>query len=148
MNAIVETSTIRRFQRPDIDRHGPWLLPRLAAAFPHLNERSLIGFLNGLLYSNDVIFLYQPTSVALAQLISAHTLEPKPVVWERFVWCKDPKDEQQQKDAANFYVELHRWAQALKCQQIVVEERTDVPHDLIKQKLGRIFSRQQQFVRV
>jgi hypothetical protein len=31
---------------------------------------------------------------------------------------------------------------------LIVEENTDIPHDMIKEKLGRIFSRQQQFARV
>ncbi len=148
MNAIVELPVIRRFAIPDLDRHGKWILPRLLQVYAHLNERAAAGFLQGLVYSNEFLFLYQPQGVALAQAMSAHTLEPKPLVMERFVWVEDPKDPVQVERASHFYTEIYRWAKAQNCATIVVEEMTDVPHDLIKARIGRIFNRQQQFVRV
>lgn len=150
MNAIVEVPVMRRFERPDLDRHGKWLLPRLLQAFPHLNERSAAGFLAGMIYNNEHLFLYQPHGVALAQIMSEHTLAPKPVIWERFVWAEDPKDAAQVEAASHFYSEIHRWAKGLRCEIIVVEELTDVPHEMVRKRLGRVFNldRQQQFVRV
>lgn len=149
MNAPVNLAPIvRRFELPDLDRHGGWIMPRLTQAFPHLTERSAAGFLSSLIYNNEHLFLYQPHAVALAQVLSANALANKPVVWERFVWVEDPKDKQQVADAASFYSEFQRWAKAMSVEVIVVEELTDVPHDLIKEKLGRIFQRQQQFVRI
>lgn len=149
MNAPVTMATmLRRFQIPDLDRHGKWILPRLLAAYPHLTERTAAGFLAGIVYQNDSLFLYQSHSVALAQMVGSHTLAPKPIVWERFVWVEDPNDKQQVEDAAVFYDEFARWAKAQGCETIVVEEMTDVPHEIIKQKLGRVFNRQQQFARL
>ena len=139
---------MRKFDTADLSEHGAWLLPRLMQAYPHLNERAAATFLQNIIYHNEYCFLYQPTGVALVQIMSAHTLDPKAVVYERFVWVKDREDKQQLKDAAEFYVEFHRWAKLQATDVMIVEENSDVPHDAIKEKLGRIFTRQQQFAKL
>lgn len=149
MNAVTDVAPIiRRFEIPDLDRHGKWILPRLLAAFPHLTERTAAGFLSSLVYSNEHLFLYQPHAVGLAQVVSSHTLSPKPVIWERFVWVEDQQDKQQVADAATFYERFVAWGKAMSVEVMIVEEMTDVPHEQIKAKAGRVFSRQQQFVRL
>ena len=80
--------------------------------------------------------------------MSAHSLDAKPIVHERFVWVQNPEDKDQVKHAAAFYTEFLKWAKMLSAEVIIVEENTDVPHELVKERLGRIFQRQQQFARV
>ena len=139
---------IRRFEIGDVSRHGAWLLPRLLAAFPHLTNRELQGWLRGLIYSPESLFLYQDNSVALAQRVGSHTLSPKPVVQERFVFAEDKTNDTHVAQAANFYSEFERWAKNQSIESILVEELTDVPHDAIKERLGRLYTRQQVFARV
>lgn len=149
MNAIVETQLVRRFEIPDLSRHGKWIVPRLLQSFPHLsNERGVAAFLNGLIYSNEHLFLYQPHGVALAQVSTSEMLTAKPVIIERFVWAEDPKDKEHQTACALFYEHFAKWGKHMGAEVMLVEELTDVPHDLIKQSIGRIFNRQQQFVRL
>jgi hypothetical protein len=149
MNAITEIDPmVRRFELPDLSRHGKWIMPRLLQAFPHLNERSAAGFLSSIIYNNEHLFLYQPHGVALAQVVSSHTLMPKPVIWERFVWVEDQQDKDQINAAASFYDHFAKWGKAMDVEIMIVEELTDVPHELIKTKVGRVFSRQQQFARL
>lgn len=145
---IFDAVPVRRFETPDLSRHGGWLLARLLLAFPHHNERSMANFLNSIMYNNEYLFLCQEQGVALAQIMTAHTLSGKPVIHERFVWVKDKDDKEQQKKAALFYDEFHRWAKGNGADVIIVEEMSDVPHDMIKERLGRIFTRQQVFARV
>jgi len=140
--------TIRHFDTADLTTHGPWLLPRMVKTFSHMNDRAAASFLQTINYHNEWLFLYQAHGVALAQVMAAHTLQGRPVVHERFVWVEDKEDKEQVKQAAEFYVEFLRWAKSLSAEAIIVEENTDVPHELIKEKLGRIFTRQQQFARV
>lgn len=140
--------TIRKFDTADLSQHGKWIVPRMMQAFPHLNERGVASFLQTINYNNEYLLLFAETGVALAQVMSAHTLDAKPIVYERFVWVENREDKEQVKHAAEFYVEFHRWAKRIGVEVIIVEENTDVPHDLIKEKLGRIFNRQQQFARV
>lgn len=139
---------IRKFDTADFSRHGTWILPRMMKAYPHLNDRAVATFLQNILWNNEYLCLYQDDSVALAQVMSAHSLVAHPIVWERFVWCENPEDKDQLKRAADFYTHFHRWAKSMSCEAIIVEENSDVPHDMIKDKLGRIFTRQQQFARV
>lgn len=146
---ITKPLHMRRFELPDLDRHAKWMLPRLIQSYPHLNERSAAQWLTSMLYNNEYKFLFQEHGVACAQVVSAHTLSPKPMVHERFVWIEDRKNAKQQLDASFFYEEFYHWAKLLGADPMIVEEATDVPHDMIKARLGgRIFTREQKFARV
>ena len=144
----VPALTIRKFDTADLTTHAGWIIPRMIKSYPHLSERSVAGFLQTINYNNEYLFLYYTHGVALAQVMSAHSLDASPIVYERFVWVENPEDKDQVKAAAEFYVEFARWAKHLGALVLIVEENTDVSHDLIKEKLGRIFSRQQQFARI
>src|SRR5579864_7199026 len=93
---LVLHAEVRRFDLPDIDRHGSWFLPRFLKEFPHLNERAAIGFIKAVLYSNEFLFLFQEKAVALFQSVGSGGLEPQEIVWERFVWVESPTDAGQQ----------------------------------------------------
>jgi hypothetical protein len=90
----------------------------------------------------------QEHSVALAEMQRANGLADKPIVRERFVLIEDIENAAQQKEAADFYDEFKRWAKNLSADIILVQELTNVPAEMIKEKLGRIYQRQQQFARV
>lgn len=140
---------IRRFTLPDLDRHGTWLVPRLLKTYPHLNQRTVIGWLKSMMYDNEHLFLWQPNSVALAQMERAQTLAPKPMVRERFVWCRDQKDKAHLAEAAGFYERFNAWAKNLGCDTLLVMEMTDVPEEQVKKVLGgRLFQRAQTFAKV
>lgn len=138
----------RRFELPDIDRHGSWFLPRFLKEFPHLNERAAIGFVKSILYSNEFLFLFQEKSVALFQSVASGGLENQEVIWERFVWLEEPNDAKQQQAAAQFYVRALKWAQQKAADVVHVECSSDVPRETIKNAAGRVFETQQFFLRV
>ena len=148
LKLVDQPVTNRPFDTADLSQHGKWLLPRMMQAYPHMSERTVASFLQSILYNNEWLILYQPHGVALAQVMSAHALDASPIIYERFVWVEDKEDKAQVKAAAEFYVEFHRWAKNQNIEVIIVEENTDIPHEMIKEKLGRIFTRQQQFARV
>ena len=139
---------IRRFNSADLSTHGKWILPRMLQAFKHMNERGAASFLQNIDYNNQYLMLYHEHGVALAQVMSAHALDASPIIYERFVWVENKDDKEQVKAAAEFYVEFHRWAKNQNIEVIIVEENTDIPHEMIKEKLGRIFTRQQQFAKL
>jgi hypothetical protein len=145
---IVVTGTIRRFELPDIDRHGSWMMRRLIMAYPHLTERTAIGWLRNILYQNEFLFLYQDHSVALAQAVRPDALTPRTSIWEKFVWAQDPKNAEHQAEAALFYDHFLKWAGHQDAELIVVEEQSDVPHDLIKAALGKLLERRQIYARL
>lgn len=136
---------IRRFSLADLEVHGRWMLPRLVRLYPHLNDRALKGWLRALIDSNEHCFLFAQHGVALAQVLSAHTLAPRPIVWERFVWSED---KEHVSDAATFYDHFAKWGRQMGCEVFVVAEMSDVPLDMIKERLGRVSTRQQHFARL
>ena len=138
---------VRRFELPDMDRHARWFMPRFLTEFPHLNERSAIGFLRGIIYSNEFLFLFQEKGVALAQAMGSGGLDAEAIVWERFVWVEDPTDVAQQQAASFFYVRIAEWAKRMGTGIVHVECKSDVSHDLIKAKVGRVFETSQKFIR-
>lgn len=148
-----EIPFIRRFERPDIDRHAAWFIPRLLKAFPHLTERSVLTWLLNILGSNEFMFLYQDHAIALAQVVT-YSLQPDALVEERIVWCENPADKQQLADAAHFYTAFYEWAKRKGIPTLIVKESSDVPEELIKAALGddkqgkRLFERKQLYARV
>jgi hypothetical protein len=138
-------NTVRRFELPDLDRHGGWMIKRLLTAYPHLNERQLAGWLRALIYNNEFLFLYQEHSVALAQTIRPDTLTPRTMVYEKFVWAQSPD---YISEAAFFYDRIKVWAQQQDAEQIIVEEQTDVPHEMIREHVGRILERKILYARL
>lgn len=145
----VALSEIRRFETPDIDRHGLWLIPRLKLKYAHLNDRGILSWLrSGLMVSNEFMFLYHEFAVGLVQIESSHTLAPKPIAREHFVWAKDKTVPEHVIAATALYNRFAIWAKGKGCEVMVVEEDTDVPHEALKENLGRLFARQQQFARL
>ena len=142
-----EPLRIRRFEPADL-AHS-WISKRLVAAFPQFaNEVVAQGWLRSLIFANEYHFLYANHAVGLFQVISGNILRPRPMVIEHFVWVESKSDPQQLADGAQFYVSAHVWATHLNAEVMIVEEMSDIPHDMIKDKIGRIFIRQQQFARL
>lgn len=139
---------IRRFSEADLSEHGGWIMRRLIERYPHQNERGIANFLRGLLNSNEHLFLYQDHAVALAQVVRTFSLEALPIVQERFVWAEDPSNALHIHAAAAFYDWFASWAKGMETDKIVVEEMTDVPHEKIKEKLGRLYTAPLTFARV
>ena len=141
----VDTSSLRRFEIPDLDRHREWFLPRIRAAYKHLNDRQLVGWLRGICHSNEFQFLYQDTCVGMFQIMSAHTLMPQPTIYERFVFCADKDNVEHQKQAAQFYAEAAKWGRFQAAGAIIVEQMSDVPHEMIRAVTGRLMTRQEVY---
>ena len=137
---------IRRFQLPDLDRH-PWLIERFRLAHPHMPDPMIRSWLRGIIYSNEFLFLYQDHAVALAQTLTPN-LAPKSILVERFCWAEDPRNPEYVALAAGFYEEFGRYAKQKGIEEITVEVLTDVPHEDIKARLGRLFTQQRTFARV
>lgn len=135
----------RRMQPPDFVTHS-WLLSRICKVYPHRTDRDVVGFLRGLIGSNDYLFLYQDYGVALATIAKTNPLAPKSHVEEIFVWAAPGYDPTL---CASFYDDIVRWTKGLGLEMIFVGEQSDVPADLIKETLGkRVFTRQVTYTKV
>lgn len=141
---IPQSPNLRRFALGDLTTHGAWIMKRLQTAYPHFNEKYLAGWLRGMINSNEYLFICSDNCVALFQMLSVHSLEPKPWVWERFVFVKEGYE----KDGIECYKRAYDWAKSMGVERVVVEQLTDVHHELIKEPMGRLFTQQLIFARV
>lgn len=143
-----EPPFVRRFERPDIDRHAAWFIPRLLKSYPHLTERSVYTWLLNILDSNEFMFLFQEHAIALAQTVQ-YGLRSEAIVEEQFVWIEDPADKEMQIDASYFYLHFYELAKRKGLSTVIVEENSNVPHDLVQKALDkRLFERKQIFAKV
>lgn len=138
---------VHRFQRPDLDRHGAWVMERLTKSYPHIQPRLIGGWLQGLIFNNEVLFLYQDNAVALARIERGHTLAPHPVVREHFVFAREPAFIE---EASHMYTEMAKWARSHGCDTMIVREGlSDVPDEMINARLKkRLFVQEQKFVKI
>ena len=143
-NAVADPPAVRRFEMADLSKHGGWIIRRMQQARPSLSDAQVMMWLKSLIYSSEYLFLYQDHGCACAQTVREETLGGAPVVRERFVFA----EEGFQAEAASFYTEFQQWARNQGVTTIIVEEMTDVPHDMIKDRLGRLFERKQVFARL
>ena len=145
---IHEPAFVRRFEMADLNTHGGWLLKSLQQAFPEMTETYVAGWLRGLLYSNEHLFLYQDNAVALAQTVSAPGIKSYKLIQEQFVWVEDKADKQQLEDAADFYIHFQVWAQRQGVERMIVMENSDVPKAKVEERLGRLFDTKVTHARV
>ena len=132
-------ASTRRFELADLSQHGAWLLKRFAAKFPDMTDNTIAGYLQGLLYSNEHLFLYQDNAVGLAQLVYSAGIRPVKVVQERFVWIQDRNNKEWCENAADFYLEFRQWGKLQGAERIIACEDSDVPKALIEARIGRLF---------
>ena len=144
----LDIPAMRRLQTADLTEHGAWILERLLKQHPNHNQRSIIGWLHGLTDSNEHLFLYQPHAVCLAERVFTYTLDAKPLVFERFVFCEDKDNALHQMEASWFYPEMLRWAKQAGIDKVFVMEKSDVPDDMVRKRVGRVHEVKQFFARV
>ena len=147
-STVEKFERLRRFSTADLNTHGGWILERMLKVYPHLNERTIAGYLRTMVDSNEHLFLYQPNSVALVQLDSGFTLEPELVVRERYVLARDPNNKLHVEEAAGFYDHIKQWARHINAKIVILGDMSDVPLEQIQKRLGKSFGKQMTFVRL
>jgi len=145
----VPLGEVRRFEVPDVERHGGWMLARIVTTYPHINNRNVVGWLRSIVYQSEFMFLFLDDAVALAEAVRANTFSPTTTVVERWVWARDPKNKEHVQSAARFYARFKTWAKHLDATQLVVGEASDVPLDMIEAALeGKLVERRQKYMRL
>lgn len=132
----IPVPSLRRFQVPDFSSHGRWMGTRLLAAFPHLTEGQVFGWLSNLVYSPEYMFVTQNNSCALAQTLRSYAMSPHPIIQEHFVFARERENPAHLEEAAEFYAEFLRWGAAQDADTILLSHASDVPEEQIRKKLG------------
>lgn len=166
----------RRVARYDLVDYGAFLCKRMRAHWPHLQDRQILGFLQGCSdgpSSGEYLFVRTERSFLLAQSYQEF-LEPYPWVKEIFCFAYyedakypadgDTVDEYKNRikesailQAASLYEDLIRWAQKIGANEIIVDKLTDVPvkHDkdptdmrTIKGRVGKLYKSEEIFAQL
>ena len=143
MDDLVKLPDVRRFELGDLSVHGGWVMERLLKRWPSLSEINIAGFLRGVIGSNEYLFLASDGMVGLAQTLREFWLAPK-IVREHFVLARPGME----REAAVMYHEFARWAKQQGIHEIYLARTSDVPQDLIRNHVGRIYNVTQSFARV
>ncbi len=140
----VSIVTPRRFGMADLNDMGPWLIDRLQKKFPHLHTRMLSGWLSGAMGSNEFLFLRTDNACGMAALIN-EPMSAAPVIREVFVLSRNGD----LNEASAFYPAFRRWAKQIGASDMVIEQFSDVPHEIVRDVVGsRVLVRETMFVRV
>lgn len=135
----------RRLSLSDLTESSQWILDRLLKVHPHLNERSIAGYIRSLIDSNESLFLFQPNSIALAQVDRAFVIDPRPVVRIRYVIARS---KEHINEAAEFYLHIREWARHMNAEFVMLGDVSDVPLSVIQQKMGKTFEKNIVYARV
>jgi hypothetical protein len=164
---------VRRVGPPDLQDIHRWLLPRLKARWPHLQDGQLLSWLHGCIAGNENFFVRYPKAVALFQ-VQKEFFDPRPMVIERFVIADvKPVREGDEGDIAThnrmlnnealeqacmLYEDVYRWAQIIGAGEVVVDKFTDVPFEdksdkdnentIRRRMAGRFFEGREIFLRM
>lgn len=138
---IPEHFNSRRFYLPDISDKGLWLVERLRARYPHLQDNNIVGWLRGAIDSNEYLFIRTEHAFAMAQMMR-ETLSPHPIVFERFMLHEEGTTKEETAlylaEAKYLYGEMMKWAANVGAREVVVEQWTDVKTEDIKDAVAMV----------
>jgi hypothetical protein len=141
------TITSRNFVLPDWTDTRNWLLPRLKVKWPHLQDIQIDGWIRSIIDGRDFMLIRTDNAVACAQMVK-DSLSPVPEVIEKFVIAKSRENGDHVEECMHLYGDLVRWAKNVGARDFTIEQFTDVKHEIIAARLGRVFDRETKFLRV
>lgn len=134
---VKEPIKVRRMTMADINGFD-WLIPRLRQRYPNITETQMMGWLRGIVPSNEYFVICSPKAVAAARY-ERDFLQASPVVYERFVLAATEADTE---EAAALYDHMLSWAKGLSAMEMMVGVFTDVPPAMIRERIGKVSVRQ------
>src|SRR5215469_7093355 len=139
---------IRHFSPADLNSSAGWLMARLRTRYPHKSEIMLANWLRVLSNRNDCLFIRTDWAVALAEVVVLDLMDEHPVVYERFVWCRDRQNINHVEQATSLYEELRHWAKSMSVEKVIINQSSDVPKEKIKEVFKKLHTEDVTFVRV
>lgn len=126
----------RRMQLPDVMQKGVWLVGELKERFKS-TEGEMINWMRSITVTpgNEFMFIRTDHAIALAHCLR-EPLSSRPIVQEQFVLVEDEK---YMEEGGYLYECLKRWALNLQAYQLRVENFTNVPRQMVKERLGDLY---------
>lgn len=130
---VTSPEDIRRVERVDLEMMAAWLVKRLQERHTEAGYGVIMGWLGGLLASNEYFFVRTARAVALAQVVRL-PLEVQPEVHVRFCFCMAEEDEH---EAADLYPRMASWAANLNASKIFLAGWSDITFKRAGARIGR-----------
>lgn len=157
------TMSVRRVGLPDLQDKGRFLCEELKQHWPHLQDRTILGWLQGVSGMNEYLFVRTDKAFGLFQRLQEFT-DPLPWVKEIFVLAEQNmmklqpgpdadhiriQNEMALEQAFSLYDDAKRWAESIRASHIEFgpispfEFRDKDPENkmTMKVKFGRVFER-------
>jgi hypothetical protein len=157
------TMSVRRVGLPDLQDKGRFLCEELKAHWPHLQDRSILGWLQGISGSNEYLFIRSDKAFGLFQRMQEF-IEPYPWVKEIFVLAEQNEmklqpgpdadhvriqNEMALEQAFGLYDDAKRWMESIRASRIEfgpispfeVKDKDPENKMTLKAKFGRLFER-------
>lgn len=131
---VEEVVTVRRFNLPDLERHGLWLFEKLQDQFKnlHIAQNHMTAWIRGAIETNTFYFICTDKSVGMAQA-NHRPLISQPYVDVIFVHSMDENDTSHE---PAIYQAMERWGRGmdafelhygdLKAHQVVAVKKSGV----------------------
>lgn len=157
--------SVRRVGLPDLQDKHRFLCARLKERWPHLQDRIIFGWLQGICGMNDFLFVRSERAFALFQK-KQEFIDAFPIIEEVFVLAEDsnspdPEHKRVENEIAldqafALYDDALRWAQSLRASRIEVgifcpfeiKDKDPKNSRTLKLKFGRLFEEFRYFANV
>jgi hypothetical protein len=130
---MVKEGAVSRFLNVDVQRYGPWLIPKLTTRWPQISAMTFSGWVMGWTGGNTFLFVKTPNAVGLAEIYK-QTPELRVKAREVFAFCngKDHEDE-----ILTLYKEFKRWGKSLGVSEIIdIGNASDLSPKRLRENAG------------
>jgi|SRR6185437_4959663 len=106
---MLKEGEVSRFTPADVQKYGPWIIPKLTKRWPQISAMTFSGWVMGWTNGNTFLFVKLPNAVGLAEVFK-ETPDLRLKCREVFVFCESVEHEDQ---CVLIYKEFKRWARSL-----------------------------------
>ena len=135
---------VRRVTEADIRVIGPAVCERLKDKFPAASTDALMSYLRAQVLRLDVLFVRTENAIAMFEVVREPLCDSD--IRERFVFALPKTIPEAVAEAADLYPFAMRWGDDIYVNHMYIEELSDVPRDMIKERVGKIRLKQQTYV--
>ena len=111
---MVKPGAVSRFGPADVQKYGPWLIPKLTQRWPQVSAMTFSGWVMGWTNVNTILFVKTEHAVGMAEVFK-ETPDLKLKAREVFVFCNGVEHED---EAVLVYKEFKRWARSMGVDKI------------------------------
>lgn len=111
---MVKPGDVTKFTVADVQRYGPWLIPKLTARWPQISAMTFSGWVVGWTSINTVLFIKTENAVGMAEIYK-ETPDLRLKAREVFVFCNGVEHED---EAVLIYKDFKRWGRTMGVDRI------------------------------